>query len=329
MKKITKLISVLLVLALFAAMAIGSGSDEEEKKNEVKTPSSVTSGGKSSDSAATDSSTTNSETKTETKATEKPNQKATEKPSATIEEAVLLDRDGIKVTVKSLDMKGSLYGPALKMLFENNSGKNVTVQARNTSVNGYMIDPMMSVDVASGKKANDTMSFSSSDLATAGITTIADIEFAFHVFDSDTWHDLFTSGTVKIETSAAKDYNYTFDNSGTQVFNDKGIEIVIKRLAKEDSWLGKELVVYIHNASDRNVTIQTKDVSINGFMVDPVFSCDIAPGKHAIDKITFMSSDLEKNEIKTIENVELSFHVFDGDTWNSIVDTPVVTISFN
>ena len=325
MKKITKLISVLLVLALFAAMAIGSGSDDEEKKNEVKTPSSVTSGGQSSESVATDSSKTNSETKTEPKATEKP----TEKPSATIEEAVLLDRDGIKVTVKSLDMKGSFYGPSLIMLFENNSGKNVTVQARNTSVNGYMIDPMMSVDIASGKKANDTMSFSSSDLAAAGITTIADIEFAFHVFDSDTWHDIFTSDTVKIETSAAKDYKYTFDNSGTQVFNDKGIEIVIKGLAKEDSWLGKELVVYIHNASDRNVTIQTRDVSINGFMVDPVFSCDIAPGKHAIDKITFMSSDLEKNEIKTIESVELSFHVFDGDTWNNIVDTPVVTVNFN
>ncbi len=325
MKKITKLISVLLVLALFAAMAIGSGSNEEEKKNEVKTPSSVTSGGQSSESAETNS----SKTKTEPKATEKPKQKATEKPSVTIEEAVLLDRDGIKVTVKSLDMKGSFYGPELKMLFENNSGKNVTVQARNASVNGYMIDPMMSVDVASGKKANDAMSFSSSDLATAGITTIADIEFAFHVFDSETWNDLFNSDTVKIETSAAKDYKYTYDNSGTQVFNDKGFEIVIKGLAEEDSWLGKELVVYIHNASDRNVTIQARDVSVNGFMVDPVFSCDIAPGKHAIDKITFMSSDLEKNEIKTIESVELSFHIFDGDTWNDIVDTPVVTINFN
>ena len=64
-------------------------------------------------------------------------------------------------------------------------------------------------------------------------------------------------------------------------------------------------------------------------MVDPFFSCDIAPGKHAIDTITFMSSDLEKNEIKSIESVELSFHIFDGDTWNDIVDTPVVTINFN
>lgn len=328
MKKITKVISVLLVLALFAAMAIGSGSDKEEKQNEVKTPSSVTSDSQTIESTATDPKTAD-EKKTEPKATEKAKQKATEKPSATIEEAILLDRDGIKVTAKSLDMKGSFYGPELKMLFENNSGKNVTIQARNTSVNGYMIEPMMSVDVASGKKANDSMSFSTSDLTAAGITTIADIEFMFHVFDSETWNDLFNSDTVKIETSVAKEYNYTFDNSGTQAFNDKGVEIVIKGLAKEDSWLGKELVVYIHNDSNRNVTIQARDVSVNGFMVDPVFSCDIAPGKHAIDTITFMSSDLEKNEIKSIESVELSFHIFDGDTWNDIVDTPVVTINFN
>ena len=154
MKRTTKLISVLLVLALFTAMAIGSGSEDEGKKNEVETPSSVTSGNQTSESASTDSK-TNSE-KAEPKATEKTKQKATEKPSATIEETVLLDRDGIKITAKSLDAKGSFFGPELKMLFENNSGKNITVQARNTSVNGYMIEPMMSVDVASGKKANDS-----------------------------------------------------------------------------------------------------------------------------------------------------------------------------
>ena len=324
MKKATKLISVLLILALFFAMAIGSGDDKDEKDNSVKTPSSVTTEGKpdSNDSKV------NNADKTEPKATKQPVAKATKEPSISIEEAVLLDQNGIKITVKSLNTNG-IFGPELKMLFENSSEQNVTIQARNTSVNGYMIEPMMSVDIASGKKANDSMTLSSSELERAGIKTIADIEFNFHVFNSDSWNDLFNSDTIKIETSAAKDYQYSFDNSGDQVYNSNGIEVVIKGLSKEDSWLGKEIAVYISNESSKNVTIQVRDVSVNGFMVDPIFSCDVTAGKHAVDTITISSTDLEKNEIKDIESIELSFHIFNADTWDTIADSPTVTITFD
>lgn len=324
MKKATKLISVLLILALFFAMAVGSGDDKDEKDNSVKTPSSVTTEGKSE---SNDSKANNAD-KTESKATKQPAAKATKEPSISIEEAVLLDQNGIKITVKSLNTNG-IFGPELKMLFENSSEQNVTIQARNTSVNGYMIEPMMSVDIASGKKANDSMTLSSSELERAGIKTIADIEFNFHVFNSDSWNDLFNSDTIKIETSAAKDYQYSFDNSGDQVYNSNGIEVVIKGLSKEDSWLGKEIVVYISNESSKNVTIQVRDVSVNGFMVDPIFSCDVTAEKHAVDTITISSTDLEKNEIKDIESIELSFHIFNADTWDTIADSPTVTINFD
>jgi hypothetical protein len=48
-----------------------------------------------------------------------------------------------------------------------------------------------------------------------------------------------------------------------------------------------------------------------------------------MDTITFMSSELEENGIETIESVELSFHVFDMSSWDTIVDTALVTINFN
>ncbi len=254
--------------------------------------------------------------------------KETTNANVSIEKAVLLDQNGIKITAKEIDTKGWL-GPEVKMLFENNSDKAVTIQVRDTSVNGYMIDPMMSVNVAPGKKANDSMTFSNSDFELAGIEIIADIEFRFHVFDSETWNNLFDSELVRIETSAVKDYVYSFDNSGEMVFNNDGFEIVIKGLAEEDSWLGKDLVVYICNESNKKITVQAKDVSVNGFMIDPIFSCDVVCGKHAVDTITFMSSDLEANDITRIESVELSFQIIDGDNWNTIENTPAVTLNFN
>ena len=43
--------------------------------------------------------------------------------------------------------------------------------------------------------------------------------------------------------------------------------------------------------------IQARDLSINGYMVDPLFSADITSGKKINDQVTIMASDLEDNSI--------------------------------
>lgn len=63
--------------------------------------------------------------------------------------------------------------------------------------------------------------------------------------------------------------------------------------------------------------------------MDSIFSSEITAGKHAIDSITFMSSELEENGIDTIESIELSFHIFDTESWDTIADTAPVTINFS
>ncbi len=335
MKKASRWLGIVLVIAIFAAMAAGCGSSET---TEIKTPTSVSTGSKEPESKPADSAVAPDKTPDDTNEaasaenTDNASEEAPDIPAAgtevTIEEAVVFDQGGIKITAKSLDMTG-FFGPAIKLLVENDSSKSVTVQARNSSVNGYMVDNMMSVDVAAGKKANDTLTLAQSDLDAAGITTIADIEFSFHVFDADTWDDIINSDLIRIETSAADGFEYTYDDSGDFVYNENGIEIVVKGLSENESCLGPSLVVYISNTGSRNVTIQAQDVSINGFMVDPFFSCDILAGKHAIDTITFSSTELEENDIETIEDIDLAFHIFDMNSWNDIANTAPVTISFS
>lgn len=313
MNKAVKILSLILVLALFAVMAMGSGSGSSSSSNDVKAPSSVTSGGQDAASKPADSAAAPSN--------------SSSVPEISIEEAVLFDQGGIKITAKSINEKGT-FGPEIKLLIENDSAKSITVQSRNTSVNGYMIETMMSADVAAGKKANDSLTLLRSDLETAGITTIADIEFSFHIFDSETWDTIVDSDMVRIETSAAEGFTYSYDDSGNQVYNDNGVEIVVKGLSESGSWLGPAVVVYIYNSGNSDVTVQARDVSINGFMVESIFSSDVVAGKHVIDTITFLSNDLQENEIETIESIELSFHIFDMATWDTIVDTEPVTINF-
>ena len=59
----------------------------------------------------------------------------------------------------------------------------------------------------------------------------------------------------------------------------------------EESWMGKGLKVTIENLSDKNISVQTREASVNGIMDDPYFSCDVASGKTANDTIYFSTKD--------------------------------------
>lgn len=253
--------------------------------------------------------------------------KDTQESEITINETVLVDEPGVKITANGLEV-GGIFGPEVKLLIENNSGKDLTFQCRNSSVNGYMVETMMSVDVVNGKKANDSLTFVSSDLKTCGISEIADMEFSFHVFDSESWEDYLNTDKIQLRTSIAESFEYIYDDSGNIAYEGNGVKIVIKGLAEDESLFGPSIVTYIENTGDKDITVQTRDVSVNGFMVDATFSCDVTTGKRAVDTITFMESSLEENGITSIDDVELSFHVFDSNSWETVVDTELVQISF-
>ena len=246
--------------------------------------------------------------------------------NANITETVIYDANDIVVTAKSISYD-EWMGPELSVLIENNSSQNITVQTRNTSINGLMVDPFFSADVASGKKANEAITFMSSELELAGITAIQTIETQLHIFNTDSWDDVHNSDVIVITTDITE-YSQKFDDAGIVAYDEGGIKIVAKKLNSSDSFWGADLYLYIENNSDANVTIQVRDCSIDGFMVDPIFSNEIVQGKKAFDSITFMESDLTDNEITDITSIELSFHLFDTDSWDTIKDTDPITITF-
>ncbi len=301
-------LAIILTLILAMSLVACGGSSG----GEVKEPSNVTAGNTAKDEQQGE----------QAEKTEEP-----EEVEVAISETVLVDEAGVKITAKSLEVN-EIFGPEIKLLIENNSGKDLTFQCRNASVNGYMVETMMSVDVVNGKKANDSLTFMESDFEACGIDEIADMEISFHIFDMAEWKTYLDTDAIQIKTSIADTFEYTYDDSGDLAYEGNGVKIVVKGLAEDASIFGPSIIVYIENTGDKDVTVQTRDVSINGFMVDAMFSCDVAAGKRAVDTITFMETDLKENEITAIEDVELSFHVFDMAEWETIVDTEVVSIAF-
>lgn len=243
----------------------------------------------------------------------------------TIKEQVLYDKDNFKITATSIDMDEFL-GPEINVLIENNTDKNLTVQTRDVSINGLMIEPTFSSDVAAGKRANDSISFFSEDLQNNRIDKIAEIELRFNIFTSEDFDTIAETDPIMITTSAKDTYVQSYDDSGDVLYDKNGVRIIDKGLAT-DELFGPEIRVYIENNTAQAITVQAQNVSINGFMTDPIFSSDIAPAKKINDGITFI--DLEENGIEKIEEAELSFIIFDMDSLDTIDESDTIKLKYD
>ena len=245
----------------------------------------------------------------------------------TIEEQILVDQDDIVITAAEY-VSDSIWGDGVKVLLENNSDKDVAVSCNALIVNDYMITDLFVSQIAAGKKANDTIYLSSAELEAAGIDTVGKIEIYFHVYDSSSYDNIFDSDCVTIQTSEYSNMDTTPNDAGTELYNEGGVRIVGKAVDENSFW-GTAVLLYCENESGRNVGISVDDLSVNGFMMSPLFSTTVYDGKRSIDDITIFSTDLEENGIESIEEVELKFHIYDAETYNTITDTDPIVFSVN
>jgi len=324
MKKNSKVIGMTLILAAFALMSLGSGSSSSTAKEtkaitQEKTESKAAAAETAAEADKADE-TTESAAAAETESATEAAQDA-----ITIEEQLLVDQEGLKITAKEYTVD-PIWGPGLKLLIENDSDKNYGVSCNALIVNNYMVSDLFSKSVAPGKKANETINFLSADLKNAGIDTPGQIEIYFHVFDADSYETLFDPEGVTIKTSAYDSMDVIKLDDGQELYNEDGLRIVGKYVDENSLW-GTAVLLYIENNTGKNVGVQASDMSINGFMVTPFFSSTVYDGKMALDDITIMQSDLEANDIETVEDVELKFHIFDVDSYSTIKDTDPITFS--
>lgn len=302
MKKIIASVLTIATLASFAAMAMGSGSSSsDDKKDIVTSDASVVAGD-------------NGEAATTTAGSSIP----------TIEEQVIVDRDGLKITAKEY-VTDSIWGEGIKLLIENTSDADYTVGCDALIVNDYMITDLFVSEIAAGKSANETMYLSSTELNAAGIETVGRVEMYFHAYDDD-YDMVFQNEYSEIKTSEYGNMDTTPNDEGVELYNENGIRIVGKTVDENSFW-GTAILLYIENNSGTNVGISVDDMSINGFMMTPYFSTTVYDGRKAIDDITILSSEIEENDIDSIDEVELKFHIYNADSYSTIADSDPITFS--
>lgn len=305
MKKLLKRIAIGMVALI--VLAIGCGTTGSKEVKEVVTETAEAEG--------TDSQTTE----------EGFVAKADQVEEITIEEQVLLDQDGIVITAKEY-VTDSIWGDGISLLIENNSEKTVGIGCEALVVNNYMITDLFFAEVAAGKKANEVMYLSSSGLRAAGIESVGQVEAYFYGYDSETFDNIFKTDCITIQTSEYANMDVSVDDAGTELYNSNGIRIVGKTVDENSFW-GTAILLYCENNSGENVGISVEEMSINGFMMNPLFSTTVYHNKMSISDITILASDLENNGIESIEEVELKFHIYNAESYNTIDDSAPITFS--
>lgn len=316
---IKKLFGLTLTLILvFSLSACGGSSTQKPITEDKSTQTSTADQSTTQESRSTSDATADQSTRQESEST-------SEATAVTIENTVLLDQDGLVITAKEL-VDDSIRGPGVKILIENNTKENLGVSSNYLIVNNYMISDLFSSSVAAGKKANDTIYLSSSELEAAGITTISDIVISFHVYNSDTYDTLFDTDEIELKTSAYGTVEQPAMDDGKELYNQDGIRIVGKYVDENSFW-GASVLLFIENNYGEDIIVQSDNMSINGFMVTPLFSCTVKNGRMALSDITIMSTDLEENGITSVDDIELVFKIINPDTYQTIVETDPITFS--
>ena len=319
-KKNKSLFALLLIFTMFIFTACGIGE-------EIKQPASVS--GDSSVTTATETAdipTESIEEETADNSSESIEEETAEN-EITIAETVLYDANNVKVTATGYEE--GWMGPEIKILVENNSDKNALITATSVSANGYMLpSASLYVDVAAGKKANESLILMSSELEQSGITTLAELQFFVQLSDSETWDTIDTSELLTLTTSAAP-YEQPVDDSGDVLYDSDGIKIICKGLKQDIIWDGT-VVFYMENASGNDISIHAENVSVNDFMQDVGLWSDLRSNTKLIDGMSLIDlSDLEIENIDQIENIEFSLRIVDAESWDEIATTDVLTLNFN
>ncbi len=112
-----------------------------------------------------------------------------------VEEQILWEHDGVKVTLKGVEKNdGFMGGYEVKFAIESTSANNYKLSTDSFSINDYSISTFLYTEILAGKKANDSISIYKSTLEENDIDRIEKLEFVLSLLNSDTYD------TVKSET---------------------------------------------------------------------------------------------------------------------------------
>ena len=246
------------------------------------------------------------------------NGESSNKAEITFNGLVAIDNAECTIKITEID-PNNMWGYTLKVQLENKSNdKTYMFSVENAAINGVQCDPFFATEVAAGKKANNEISFTKSELEKNGITDYTDIELTFRVYDTNDWMaDDVAKETVHIYPYGEnKAVNFVRKPQSTDnvIIDNEYVTVIVTGYEKDDIW-GYTVNLFLLNKTDKNVMFSVDEASVNGYMADPFFAKSVSSGKCAFSSMSWSDTTLEENGITAIEEIEFNLRVYDEDNW--------------
>ncbi|MCR5295121.1 MAG: hypothetical protein K6E30_08150 [Lachnospiraceae bacterium] len=309
-----KKMKALLTLLLAASLA-GCGDRLPEGE---RMENAVSEGSVSSEKASSPEEAFSEESLTEEKPYDADTETDFEPGEVSIEEQVLVEKDGIRITAREY-AEDDLLGDGIRLLIENSTDRTAVIQCPELCVNGFQLSNTFSAEVSAGKKMNTVLEFPAFGLETCGIETVERVDAVFAVYDREEWTELFSSEEVSIKTSAFGEAGEAAFDPGREVFREPGM-MISARYVEEDPLWGRGIVLFLENEGTEKVYVEAKDLSIDGFMLDGYSGILLGAGKKAFTRIYVLEEDLEDNGITDPKEAELTFALCDPLTLETLAE---------
>ena len=312
---------MLLVLSvlLVACNSSGDSSKKEDKKTEEsskKSKKKKKSKKDKKDKDETDEADEEDETDGDKKGKKK---KSNSDGEITLKNYTAVDNENYSITINDIETD-AIYGYTINVTIENKTAdKNYAFNATGGSVDGLETLASLYSEVAAGKKASTAITFT--DLSKYGLEKYTDIELEVSVSDMDSEEYNFATENIHLypygEDKASK-FTYEQKDTDKVVMDNEYVQILYIGADKEDFW-GYAIGFYVVNKTDKSLTIDANDVSVDGYMADPYFIENISPGKNAFFSMSWSDSTFQQSNIdeNNISNIEFKLDVYDSDDYSS------------
>ncbi|MCR5824986.1 MAG: S-layer homology domain-containing protein [Oscillospiraceae bacterium] len=253
----------------------------------------------------------------------------------TVPETVLLDENGVKITLTGIDNTQSAQDVWLNLTVENNSKHKLLIEAGDLYVNDVFVNASAFVpveedgwtgydnaEVAAGARLDFNVAMDA--LADKGIDTVYAFELSLTATDlvsGDDYTVVAACDLVPVKTSLYEE-GVSYDPEGTVVCEKDGLRVLVIR-AENNAFIGPQLTLFAGNDGTAEVSLELTALKLDGEAVEASAGLHVMPGRRSAETVYI---EIDYDNVPTAREAELTLSLLDPKTWEPTLTFDPVTI---
>lgn len=170
-------------------------------------------------------------------------------------ETVLMDQDGIKVTVKGFDLDE--YGERnMTVTMTNDTPSEIETYGIEMIADGRFVIGQGSIVVPAGATVSEKYTLSDSDLKKAGIISIHDLSMRLEIRGDGLSDSPLSTDTVSVVTDTESEVAERDMSLFQELYNEDGIVVWLESKAHNDEFGDTESLILVQNSTDDTLLIE-------------------------------------------------------------------------